>query len=160
MKLFYLIISVCLSFSACSQNEFTIVKNNLESGDGSFVTKDYKSQELYYKGESLISKINYSNNGWQIYDSIAYEKRGMKLCVEIFNAEYDIKKKKFKGFSSSDVDCDRAISLSSDLVNKVIDKYFLLKPYLEDLDLLLSYNPNKVNDEYRFEEGFAPSIFT
>lgn len=160
MRLFCFVISVCLSFSACSQNEFTIVKHNLESGNGSFVAKDYKSQELYYKGESLISQINYSNNGWQIYDSIAYEKRGMKLCTEIFNAEYDVRKKLFKGYGSSSVNCDKGILLSSDLLNKVADKYFLSKPYLEDLDLLLSYNPNKLNDEFRFEEGFAPSIFT
>lgn len=160
MRLFYFFISISLSFTACSQENLKVVKMCSSSGDESFIDKNYKSQELFFKGENLIGQINYSYNGWQIYDSISYENKGLNLCVKTFTAQYNVEERLFEKYAFEGVNCDEEINFSNRYLNNVNDKYFLSRPYLKDLDLLLGFHPHKNGDEFNFKEGVIPSILT
>ena len=155
-----IIFFIFLNFTTYSQENIKVVKMCSLFGDKSFTNKNFKSQDIFFKGDVLIGQINYSYNGWQIYDSIAYETKGLNLCLKTFAAIYDVNEKLFKKYKYIGVNCDEQVVFSNKHLNKVNDKYLLSRPYLKILDLLLTLNPNKVNNHYFFNKGIIPTIFT
>jgi hypothetical protein len=133
-----------------------ILKKCFSESTESFPSENYTCQKLSFEGENLVYKINYSYNGWQIIDSIAYLNEGGKDCIKSFQPIYDVENRTIKSYELLNVDCNQK---NVSLIN-INDKYGLSKEYLKSLLFLLSRHPEKNNDEYSFRDGIIPSLFT
>lgn len=156
MKLIHLFILVFLVQVACSQENVKITKVR-SSGK-----EIYRCQELFFKDSSLIYELYFSHNGWQITDSISYNKQDSVNCAKIYFATYD----KDSDSTSTPhyeyryLDCNRYDYLKTKSFSRIHDTYSLLKSYLSDLCLLLEAKPDTINPEFRFKKPIIPSVLT
>jgi hypothetical protein len=155
-RLVFIYLFISVSQVACSQQKEIILKKCFSESTESFPSKNYTCQKLSFEGENLVYKINYSYNGWQIIDSIAYLNEGGKDCIKSFQPIYDVENRTVKSYELLNVDCNQKIVS----FNNINDKYGLSKEYLGSIQSLLSKHPEKNNDEYKFKEGIIPSLFT
>lgn len=158
MKLGLIFVCVFISASqvACSQQKEVIIKKCITEPTESFPSKNYACQKLSFEGHNLIYKINYSSNGWQIIDSIAYLNEGEKYCIKSFQPIYDVENRIVKSYELLNVDCNQ----TNESFNNINDEFDLSREYLESIQFLLSKNPEKNNDVYNFKNGIIPSLFT
>ena len=160
MRVFCLYIFIGLSQIACSQNETRINKTCDFEGSASFPSKSYTCQKLGYSNQQLVWEVNYSNNGWQVYDSLYHEIKGSKYCIKTFLPLYDEGSKIVLKYNTGDVDCEQPKGISNKFLASVRDQYFLTKPYLDDLNFLLELTPINQNNNFKFETPISPSLFS
>lgn len=151
---------LCFSIVGYSQGHSEIMKFSTQIGDANKKDKTYRSQKLYYVQEDLVSEVSYSYNGWQVNDSIVYSSKLGELCIENFTPVYDIDNKSLKHYTSEGIICDSNISIENSIVTRVEDSYLLSMRYIDHIDLLMSFYPVLIDNNYRFEECVIPSIFT
>lgn len=155
-KLVFTYLLIAVVQVGCSQEKAVVLKKCLSETTESFPGKNYACQKLSFVDQSLVYKINYSYNGWQIIDSIAYQNDGEKHCVKSFQPVYDVENRIVKSYELLNVDCDQA----NVIFNEIKDKFGLSREYLADLEFLLSKNPEKNEKGYKFKSGIIPSLFT
>lgn len=145
---------------ACSQQDVVILKKCFSEGQESFPGKNYTCAKLFFKGQKLSYKINYSNNGWQIVDSVSYQREGAKLCAKSYQPLYDVENRKVKDYQLNSVACNPNEVLSDDKLSQINDKFHLSKEYLATLNFLLAKNPKQTANGFLFDGGIIPSLFT
>lgn len=152
----FIYIFALASLVACSQQNEIIQKRCFSESTESFPSKNYTCQKLFFEDENLIYKLNYSSNGWQIIDSIAYLNERGEDSIKSFQPIYDVENRTIKSYELLNVD----LSQKNVLFNNIGDKYGLSKEYLESIQFLLSKYPEKNNDTYKFKDTIIPSLFT
>ena len=174
---FLIVISFSI-ISACSSDKNakqTQIKDTSESyivkikkrviSLGYFHSLNYISQELFFIGTDLVSLVNYAYNGWQIYDSISYEKQYNGLCKKTFTPFYDEKERFHRKYILSKTDYIENVGFSNQYLNKIDDDYLLSRFYLKNLDFLLNcdyhFSSNISSDEctFSFKGNIIPSFF-
>jgi len=161
MKHLFVFVLLILTTSACSQEVVKIEKVCSSSGNENFISKNYRCKDLFFKDKDLISEVNYAYNGWQVYDSIYYEKTEKKICTKIFSPKYN-EKKILESYILENIECNEIeFVISDDNIRRVKDDYYLSASYLKDLELLLESTPLKDNNNvFHFREGIKPSLFS
>jgi hypothetical protein len=149
-----------LSQVACSQQNTRINKTFVSEGSESFPSKNYTCQKLFYSDQNLVWEINYSYNGWQVYDSIYYEIKDSKYCISTFQPVYDEGSKTVSNYSVGNIDCEQEKDFSNKDLALISDQYFLSKPYLSDLNFLLQRNPINQGNVFKFKTAISPSLFS
>jgi len=152
---------IAMGLLNCSKKNTKIEKYFSSEGTSSFVTKDFKSKDLYFENDILIGEVNYAYNNWQVYDSVYYYEKNNLLCKNIYVPRY--KGRIIIGYELKDTDCgnNNNINLTNNKLTRISDDFRLSKYYLKDLELLLNSKPLKVNEnKYEFEKGLIPSIFS
>jgi len=144
---------------ACSQQNVIIQKKCFSVATESFPAKSYICQKIFFSGQILIYKVDYSYNGWQIIDSVAYQKEGLKYCSKSYQPVYDFENRTIKSYQLLYVDCNQVKVSSNDKFPKINDKYGLSREYLYELELLISKNPERNAGGYKFNGGIIPTIF-
>lgn len=96
---------LALSHISYSQQKEIILKKCFSESTESFTSKNYICQKMAFEDQYLIYKINYSDNGWQIYDSIVFKKEGEKFCIKKYQPIYDVKNRVLKSYELLYVDC-------------------------------------------------------
>lgn len=151
---------ITVSLFDCTKKNTKIEKYFFSKGTSSFISKDFKSKDMYFENDILISEVNYAYNNWQIYDSIYYYKKNNLLCNNTYVPQYN--DRIIIDYKLKDIDCKNINgNLINVKLNKISDDFKLSKYYLMDLELLLSNNPLKVNEnKYVFKQGLIPSILS
>lgn len=127
----------------------------------SFKNDTIVSKVGYYKGTLLKYEKEYAYNGWQVLDSIVYDK---ELCFKVYQPNYDVEKKIIKNYSYSYNDCYKTdYKLEGFLLFK--DRFMILGNYYSALEFALtndSYNRKKSEDcyIYEFKVPASPSLFS
>ncbi len=155
-KLVFTYLLVAVAHIGCSQEKAIVLKKCLSESTESFPSKNYTCQKLSFVNQVLNYKVNYSFNGWQIIDSIAYQNDNGMHCVKSFQPVYDIENRIIKSYVLLNVDCNQ----TNVLFNEIKDKYGLSREYLANLEFLLSKKPEKHEKRYQFKGGIIPSLFT
>lgn len=159
MRVIYIIVFLFSYLTACSQQEVKIIKECYFSGNESFPNRKYICQKMYFQGKQLMSKIEYSYNGWQVYDFTSYKYIKDGYITELYKPIYDLESRIFKGYELESTDTVQHKILSGKLV-KINDQYHLSKPYLYDLWFLLERNPKNENNIFKFKYGIIPTLFS
>jgi hypothetical protein len=160
MRFIYLYIILGLSNVACPQQNTRINKTCISDGSESFPSKNYTCQKLFYSDQNLVWEVNYSYNGWQVYDSIYYEIKGLKYCISTFQPVYDESSRTVSNYSIGNVDCKQEKGFSNKNLALINDQYSLSKPYLNDLNFLLQRNPINQRNVFNFKSAISPSLFS
>ncbi|PZX48947.1 hypothetical protein [Algoriphagus chordae] len=156
LRLILLWVFICASQFACCQSNVIVLKKCFSEPLEGFPSKNHTCQKLSFVGQTLDYKINYSFNGWQIIDSVAYQNDKGKLCAKFFQPVYDVENRIVKSYELLNVDCNQVTVF----LNEIKDKYGLSRDYLANLNFLLSKNPEKTEKGYQFNGGIIPSLFT
>ena len=156
LRLVLLWLFLCTSLFACCQSNVIVSKKCFSEPIEGFPGKNYTCQKLSVVGQTLDDKINYSSNGWQIIDSVAYQNDRGKHCAKSFQPVYDVGNRIVKSYELLNVECDQV----NVLLNEIKDKYGLSREYLANLNFLLSKNPEKTEKGYQFKDGISPSLFS
>jgi len=161
IKLFYWVIALLPCFNAYGQQAAIIIKTCDVSKDSSrsWPVRKYTSSKMYYKGAKMLSKIDYSFNGWQVYDSITYKYIGHNSIEMSYRPIYDIKNKAIKRYKLESNDTLPQKPLYG-ILSEINDQYYLSKPYLSDLSFLFKQKPLKENDTFKFNDGIIPTLFS
>jgi hypothetical protein len=155
-KLVFIYFFIYVSQVACSQKKEIILKKCFSESTESFTNRNYICQKLSFVNQTLIYKINYSYNNWQIIDSVTYQREKEKYCIKFFQPVYDITNKVVIKYKLLNIDCNH----TNIIFNNINDTYSLTRDYLESIEFLLSKNPVKNNSEYVFKDSIIPSLFT
>ena len=155
-KLIFTCLLIAVAQIGCSQDKVVVLKKCLSESTESFPSKNSTCQKLFFVNQALTYKLNYSFNGWQIIDSIAYQNDSGKHCVKFFQPVYDVENRIVKSYELLNVDCNQ----TNVLFNEIKDKYGLSREYLANLEFLLSKNPEKNEKKYLFKGGIIPSLFS
>lgn len=159
MRFIGIIIFLFSYFTACSQQEVKIIKECYFSGSVNFPSRKYICEKMYFQGRQLMSKIEYSPNGWQVYDSISYNYFGNVYIANSYKPTYDLDNRTIKDYKLESKDTVHQKTFSGKL-SKINDQYHLSKPYLFDLWFLLQRNPRYENNTFTFKYGIIPSLFS
>lgn len=159
MKFIYLKF-VCLVFVSCSQKQNIIVKHcDFVGKDKSFSNyQNVVCGKFYFEYDTLKAKVNYSRNGWQVIDSIFIKNENGNYCELYFIPNYNGGYRKLSGYSFDKRECMET-SKNLNLINSLDDKYRLSNEYIQNLNFLLTLNPEKEKELFRFNESVIPSIF-
>ena len=160
IKLIFTCLFLGMSQMACSQQNVVILKKCFSEGQESFPSKNYTCEKLFFNGQKLSYKINYSSNGWQIVDSVSYQIEGSKLCAKSYQPLYDIENRRVTDYQLNSVDCNPNEVLSNDRLSQINDKFYLSREYLAALNFLLSKDPKQTDNGFLFDGGIIPSLFT
>lgn len=155
-KVLFTLLLTAITYVGYCQNKAVVLKKCLSEKSEGFPSNNYTCQKLYFVDGSLVCKVNLSNNGWQIIDSITYQNEGGKLCVKTFQPLYDVENKMVRSYDLFNVESYQ----TNESFFETKDKYNLSKEYLFNLDFLLSKKPEKTEWGYFFNFGFIPSLFT
>lgn len=159
IKLMLIYVFISLSQVGCSQQSNVILKKCFSESTKSFKSKNYICQKLIFKEQNLICKINYSSNGWQIIDSVSYQNEGGKYCVKSYQPLYDVENKSVKNYELLNINCNQVKESSYDNLLQIKDKYDLSSVYIDNIEFLLSKNPEKSVKGFIFKNGIIPSLF-
>ena len=160
IKLLFVCIFFTISQVGYSQKSNFILKKCFSKSTQSFPNKNYICQKLILKGQSIIYKLNYSSNGWQIIDSVVCQKKGGKYCEKFYQPIYDVENRFIKNYELLNVDCIQIKKSSYDDLLRIKDEYNLSKEYIDNIEFLLSKHPMKSIKEYSFKNEIIPSLFT
>lgn len=109
----------------------------------SFKNDTIISKESYYKDSLLNYEKIYAYNGWQVLDSIVYDKN---LCFKVYQPNYDIENKIIKSYSYSYSDCYKVdYKLGETLLFK--DSFMILSNYYSTLEFAL------INDSFSLKKS-------
>lgn len=141
-------LTIGLAQLSCLEEEKVLVKKTCK-----YPNHTYVCEELFYQNELLLSEVNYTYNGWQVIDSVAYEYIGDSVCRSIYDAQ--IKDRKVHSYNYLDKDC--SVKNAYSVLN---DQFDLSYYYFDDIVFLLELSPSKQKEVYIFKKGVIPSIFT
>lgn len=139
-----------------SQDKATIIKKCFSSKTESFPSREYTCQKIIIKNEQIVYKIIYSYNGWQILDSITYEIKGNQTCIKSHFPIYEPSTLLLKEYQPNATKCFNR----NDFQIEIKDKFGLSEEFITPIYFLLSQQPVKSNETFRFSKDLAPSLFT
>ena len=152
---------LCFAFSqiVLSQQQVMIQKKCTFEGSETLPSRSYICERLFFEKEDLIYRIEYSYNGWQITDSITYERTNGKCIIKDYQAQYDFNNRVINHYLLLYVDSTLIKNSLNNELSKINDRFNLTKDYLDDLNFLLERNPINEADTFKFEDGIIPSAF-
>lgn len=157
MKPVYIVVFLFQSLSACSQQKVEIVKKCRFDGNQSFPSRDVICQRIYIEGGVPVSKVEYAENGWQVIDSLVFERTEKEICCISYNPQYSLKTRKIEKYERVGRNCKEEGGLIKPLKD-IEDEYGLTREYVKDLQFLLNQDPTQSNSVFQFEEGITPSL--
>lgn len=123
--------------------------------------KTLLSKEIFYKNFNLVYEKIYTYNGWQVVDSISYDK---DLCFKVYQPIYDVENRLITRYDYKYNDCLQINSYCATL-HIFYDDFLILHSYYNDICFALlnknvrlkSMNSNTYI--YEFQEPSSPSLF-
>lgn len=131
-----IILSLMMVFGATlsSAQNVVIWKHVLIFSNDMFLPDSYISAKYSYRDNTLLYRLDYTDNGWQIIDSISYTKSDGLWYVTHFDDIEHIGFKLHYGHS----DTTQNLHYTNDDIHYTIDKYEILSDYLDKInDLVL-----------------------
>lgn len=161
MKKLLVVLLNCTIFVNCiSQNTVIVIEEVYPNTNESFVDNPYISSKRVYEDLDLVYEIDYSYNGWQIYDSIVYVDNFDTCYLIEYSPAYDFERRKVLYYELSYViDCKMQRNLEDTNLTKYSDEYKLLNKYLIDIEELLRINPIQKDSTFCFEKNTKPRLF-
>ena len=127
MRLIFICTFLHLGLGAYSQIDTRIVK------EISLLGKGIKKQVMYFRDKDMIWEINYANNGWQVLDSVSYERNGLLICAKTYAAAYnELQPDKYR-YSLTDTACNKIAPLPQGPLPKIADHFSLVQPYFAEI---------------------------
>ena len=116
-----------------SAQNVVIWKHVLRFRNDRFLPKEYISAKYSYRDNTLLYRLDYTDNGWQIIDSISYKKSNGLWYITYFHTQ-DMSLKLYY----RDSDTTQNLHYTNDDLHYTIDKYEILSDYLDEInDLVL-----------------------
>lgn len=127
MRLIFICTFLHLSLGACCQTDTKIVK------EISLYGQRIKKQEMYFRDKDMIREIHYANNGWQVLDSISYERNGLLICAKTYAASYNELQPARYRYSLTDTVCNKIAPLPKGPLPEIEDRFSLVQPYFAEI---------------------------
>lgn len=134
------------------------------NNDYSYWDQLYISTKYHYRDTAILYKMDYADNGWQVYDSISYKKENNLWYISYFDA-YDPSLRMYHRFS----DTTQNLHSSNNDIHYAVDKYGILPGYLDGInEIIFLYKKNSphliqthIGDTccYYFEDGNSTLLF-
>lgn len=132
MKRFLLLIVFCIvSFQSFSQ-DVVIWKQILRFCNDRYLPKVYIASKYCYRDTTLLYRMDYSDNGWQIYDSISYTRDNGLWYISYYDAT-DTDLRLHQRFSDTIQD----LYYTNNDLQYIVDKYCVLSYYLNGINELI-----------------------
>lgn len=156
---------ISMLFGTSWAQDITIYKHILRFRESSEIPLGYIESKYFYQEQSLAYVIRYSDNGWQLYDSVQYT----KINNTWYKSTFDVRYQPFR-FIYRGEDALQDLFFVNPNVDYVHDAYELLDYlYLNDINALLSNTGltymscwNKTQDTccYSFLETYNTGLFS
>ena len=121
----------CAGVSFSYAQDVVLWKHVLRFSNDRYLPKGYIASKYCYRDTTLLYKMDYSDNGWQIYDSITYKKHNGLWCISHF--EPDTNSQLYLRFSDT---VENPFRMNKDILY-VSDKYNILPRYLNEINNLI-----------------------
>ena len=123
-----LFLIICSGATLSSAQNVVIWKHILRISNDRYLPKGYIASKYRYCDTVLLYKMDYSDNGWQVYDSISYKKQNGLWHISYYDS--DTNSRLYLRFS----DTIENLHSNNDDIQYVSDKYHLLFSYLDGIN--------------------------
>lgn len=131
--LLFMIICTCTKLS--SAQDVAVWKHILRFGNDRYMPLGYIASKYRYHDTTLLYEMDFSYNGWQVYDSVAYNNNNGVWYISTFCPDSN-----FQFYLRSSDTTENLFNKNVD-IHYNTDKYNILSRYLNDINFLIStYN--------------------
>ena len=126
-----LFLIICTGVIFSSAQDEVIWKHTLRFSNDRYLPKGYVASKYRYCNNTLLYKLDYSDNGWQVIDSITYKKGDGLWYISYYDADASLRQ--HHRFS----DTTQNLHHTNNDLHYAIDKYGLLPLYLDGINKLV-----------------------
>ena len=126
-----LFLIICSGATLSSAQNVVIWKHILRISNDRYLPKGYIASKYRYCDTVLLYKMDYSDNGWQVYDSISYKKQNGLWHISYYDS--DTNSRLYLRFSDT---VENPFRMNKD-IRYVSGKYNILPRYLNEINNLI-----------------------
>lgn len=130
-KRIMLFLIFCVGSTLSFAQDAVIWKHVLRFSEDRYLPKGYIASKYRYCDNTLLYKMNYSDNGWQVIDSITYKKNNELWYISYFDTDASLRL--HHRFS----DTTQNLHYTNNALHYTIDKYGVLPFYLDGINELI-----------------------
>lgn len=132
IKKIMLLLIICSGTTWSSAQDVTVWKHILRFSNDRYIPKGYIATKYQYCDTTLLYEMNFSDNGWQVYDSVSYIMNNGLWYVSHYDS--DTNSQLYLRYS----DTIKSLYYTNGDIQYNTDKYNILSRYLNGINSLIS----------------------